>query len=83
MTKKLPRREPRKWLLWCTISDTPFEGEEYLTEQQLRDSLLLETVAGVKTGKLVFQLLPQRKKGAKVGLKAQKDLDNPLPTAGK
>jgi len=31
MTKpKRQKREPKRWLLWCTISDTPFEGEEYL-----------------------------------------------------
>jgi hypothetical protein len=60
-----PKREPRRWLLWCTLSDAPFEGTEYLTEQQLRDSLLLDLVEGVRSGKINLQLLPQRRKAPK------------------
>ena len=66
MTKpKRQKREPKRWLLWCTISDTPFEGEEYLSEQQLRENILLDLVVGVRTGPLRFQLLPDRKKSSK------------------
>jgi hypothetical protein len=65
MSVRAKHREPRRWLLWCSISDTPREDSEYLSEQQLRESILLDLVDGVRSGKIHLQLLPERKKNSK------------------
>jgi hypothetical protein len=78
---KIPKREPKKWLLWTTLSDTPFEGEEYLSEQQIRESIILDLVSGLKAGVLRLQPVPERRKTLKkvafAPPKPQKGLDTP------
>ena len=86
-SSKRSKRAPRHWLLWCKISDTPSEGSEYLSEQQLTESILLDLVDGVKAGRLHLQPLPERKKtptkAAFAPPKAQKPLDTPPSESGK
>jgi hypothetical protein len=78
---KTKRLSPKRYLVWAIISDSPREGEGYLSEAQLTDNILLDVVDGVRTGKLHFQPLPERKKTAKVVINAAKSTKFGLDTA--
>jgi len=87
MSKHAAKREPKRWLLWCTIIDQPRTDEEYLTERQLLESIKLDLVSGIRATKVQFQALPERKKHAQSAQKkvelVKKPLDNPPTSGGK
>ena len=60
MSAKRKRQIPKKWLFWCILSDSPFEGESYLTETQIRDNVVLDLVEGIKASRIQVQPIPER-----------------------
>ena len=89
---KAPRLPPKRWMLLAVIQDSPRSGEEYLTEQDIRDlALTNDLIEGMKFSKIKLQPFPPRSrtapKTAKMaqieGSKAQKEAESPEKTLDK
>jgi hypothetical protein len=59
---KRAKAPTKRWLLWCTIEDTPNEDEAYLTEDELRPTIFNDLQRGIRVTNLRIQELPERKK---------------------
>ena len=98
MTKpRTPRLPPKRWMLLAVIQDRPKAGEEYLTEQDIRDlALTNDLIEGMKFSKIKLQPFPPRSKPVAKTVKSventpqkaqkqppngEKKLDTPSPTA--
>lgn len=96
---KAPRLPAKKWMLLAVIEDRPRSGEEYLTEQDIRDlALTNDLIEGMKFSKIKLQAMPPRAKSSqkipempqipvdrpkKTLAHGEKTLDNPPPQTGK
>lgn len=90
MKPKAHKPPARKWMLLAVISDSPKAGEEYLTEQDIRDlALTNDLIEGMKFSKIKLSPLPARGQtrsktpeiGQNLPISGRKGLDTPPPTA--
>lgn len=87
-TPRASRLPPKKWMLLAVISDTPRSGEEYLSEQDIRDlALTNDLIEGMKFSKIKLSPLPERGRkpsktpeiGQNLPISGRKTLDTQLP----
>lgn len=79
-SKRTPKLPAKRWMLLAVILDQPRSGEEYLTEQDIRDlALTNDLIEGMRFSKIKLSPLPGRVKTA------QKHLEMPpkLPISGR
>ena len=81
MTKpRASRLPPKRWMLLAVIQDSPRSGEDYLTEQDIRDlALTNDLIEGMRFSKIKLQPFPPR---VKTGSKSSKSTQNE-PVEGK